>query len=85
MAIQNVTGMPATTGRARCSVGALITGIAATTGRSYRFDCRQSFPKTFAALSKFTTNTGFADLVNSVFRYKRPRVLLPPYCKGGPL
>lgn len=85
MAIQNVTGMPATTGRARCSVGALITGITATTGRSYRFDCRQSFSKTFAALSKFTANTGFADLVNSVFRYKRLRVLLLPYCKGGPL
>ncbi len=85
MAIRNVTRMPGDTGNAGYSVGAPITGMTATTGRSHRFDCRQSFSKTFTALSKFTTNTGFADLVNSVSRYKRLRVLLLPYCKGRPL
>ena len=78
MAIQNVSGMPAATGKAGCSVGALITGMTATTGRSHRFDCRQSFSKTFAALSKFTANTGFADLVNAVVREKRLYVWLLP-------
>ena len=78
MAIQNDSGMPAATGKAGCSVGALITGMTATTGRSHRFDCRQSFSKTFAALSKFTANTGFAGLVNAVARGKRLHVWLLP-------
>ncbi len=78
MAIQNVTGMPAATGRAGCSVGALITGMTAPTGRSYRFDRRQSFSKTFAALSILTADSGFAGLFNAVSRYQRLRVLLLP-------
>ncbi len=85
MAIQNVTRMPAATGKAGCSASALITGMTATTGRSYRFDRHHSFSKTFTALSKLTADTGFAGLVNSVSRYKRLRVLLLPYCRGGPL
>ena len=85
MAIQSVTHMPAATDKARCSAGALITGMTVTTGRSYRFDRRQIFSKTFATLSKLTADTGFAGLVNAVSFYKRLRVLLPPYCRGGPL
>jgi hypothetical protein len=78
MAIQNVTRMPGATGNAGCSAGALITGMTVTTGRSYRFDRRQSFSKTFAAMSILTADSGFAGLVNSVSRYKRLRVLLLP-------
>jgi hypothetical protein len=85
MAIQNVTNVPAATVHAGYPAGVLITSMTVMAGRSYRFNRRQSFSKTFAALSKFTANTGFADLVNSVSRYKRLRVLLLPYCKGGPL
>ena len=84
MAIQNVTGMPAAKGKAGCSDSALITGMTATTGRSNRYDRRQSFSKTFAALSKLTADTGFASLVILVTRNKRLSVLLLPY-RGGPL
>jgi hypothetical protein len=85
MAIQNVTNVPAATVHAGYPARVLITSMTVMAGRSYRFNRRQSFSNTFAAFSKFTANTGFADLVNSVSRYKRLRVLLLPYCKGGPL
>ena len=78
MAIQNVICMPGATGNAGCSAGALITSMIVTTGRSYRFDRRQSFSKTFAALSILTADSGFAGLFNAVSRYQRLRVLLLP-------
>ncbi len=78
MAIQNVTRMLGATGNAGYSAGTLITNMTVTIGRSYRFDRRQSFSKTFAALSKFTANTGFAGLVNAVARGKRLHVWLLP-------
>ncbi len=78
MAIQNVTRMAGATGNAGYSAGALITNMTVTIGRSYRFDRRQSFSKTFTALSKYTANTGFADLVNAVVREKRLYVWLLP-------
>ncbi len=78
MAIQNVTRMPGATDNARYSAGALITNMTVTIGRSYRFDRRQSFSKTFAALSKLTADPEFAGLVNAVARGKRLHVWLLP-------
>ncbi len=78
MAIQNVTRMPGATGNAGYSAGALITNLTVTIGRSYRFDRRQSFSKTFAKLSKLTADPEFSGLVNAVARGKRLHVLLLP-------
>ena len=85
MAIQNGTYMPAAICNTGYSAGALITSMTVTAGRSYRFDRRQSFSKTIAALSNLTVHSEFTGIVNAVARYERLRVVLLHKCGGGRL